>query len=305
MITLSSEQGLTSVENWEDLESRPGFVIDLNPSKHHLDSIIGRYTFKDKIRCGLSNCHTPHAKGYIVTTKEGLSTRIGKDCGKKYFGVDFEIMSRKFDRDITAAENRSRLCSFSIQVEKIEQVLSDLRQRARGADWVYKKTRALISTSNDCPEVIVRRIATMVKNGTNILTIEREATSSEVETMEAMQGRNISRPHIISEPIAEIIGLQALYAENDLRALLVLDLETKLHAFKDKDIDALTYAELHHWTKWADTVENILEKAANAVSLGGDLLTQSNLKPFSRILTKKEDIALFNTYLKGLAFATS
>lgn len=120
--------------------------------------------------------------------------------------------------------------------------------------------------------------------------------------MEAMQGHNISRPHIISEPVAEIIGLQALYAENDLRALLVLDLEAKLHAFKDKDIDALTYDELRHWTKWADTVENILEKAANAVSLGGDLLTQSNLKPFSRILTKKEDIALFNTYLKGLTF---
>lgn len=300
MITLNSEQGLTTVEGWEEIEARPGFVTDLNPSHHQLDAIIGRYMFKDKIRCGLSNCHTPHAKGYIVTTKEGLSTNIGKDCGKRYFGVDFETMSKKFDRDITEAENRSRLCGFSLQLEEIEHVLSDLRKRPRGADWVYKKTRALVSTGNGCPEEVVRRISAMVKGGTTTLTIEREATSSEVDTMEAMQGRKIQRPHFISEPIAEIGGLQALYPENDLKTLLVLDLENNLRDFKDKDIDCLTYDELRHWTKWTDSVEGTLERAKRAVAIGCDLLTASNLEPFSRTLTKREDNTLFRAYLRGL-----
>lgn len=132
MITLNSEQGLTSIENWEDIELRPGFVKDLNPSDHQLDSIIGRYMFKDKIRCGLSNCHTLHEKGYIVTTKGGMSTNMGKDCGKKYFGVDFETMSKKFDRDITAAENRSRLCSFGL----LDRFLETVQASAAHAEYI-------------------------------------------------------------------------------------------------------------------------------------------------------------------------
>lgn len=300
MITLNSEQGLTTVESWEDIESRPGFVTDLNPSDHKLDSIIGRYMFKDKIRCGLSNCHTPHAKGYIAATKDGLSTNIGKDCGKRYFGVDFETMAKKFDRDITEVENRSRLCGFSLKVEEIERVLSDLRQKPRGADWVYKKTRPLVLVGKGCPEEVVRRISAMLKNGTNTLTSEREATSSEIDALEAMQGRKLQRPYVISESVADISGLQALYPENDLKALLVLDLEANLREFKEKDIDSLTYDELRRWAKWTDSVDSTMERAANAVLLGGDLLTQPNLEPFSRVLMKHEDNSLFRSYLRGL-----
>lgn len=209
-------------------------------------------------------------------------------------------MSKKFDRDITASENRSRLCGFGFQVEDIERTLSELRQKKRGADWVYKKTRALVSIGNGCPEEIVRRISVMVKNGTNTLAIEREATPSETEASEAMHGRKLQRPHIVEEPIAGIAGLRALYPENDIKELLVRDLETHISDFKGKDVDSLSYVELIRWAKWADTVEATIEKANAAVVLGDSLLTQSNLEPFTRVLTNREDIALFRSYLKGL-----
>lgn len=244
MITLNTEQGLISVENWDDIEARPGFITNLNPLDHQLASIIGRYLFKEKIRCGLSNCHTPHAKGYIVTTKDGQSTNIGKDCGKKYFGVDFEDLSKKFDRDITEKENRIRLFSFSFQIEEVERTISELRKKEHGADWVYKKTLPLLSASKDCPEVIVRQISTMIKTGTGILSVQREATQEEIETMEAMQRRKIQRPHFVEDRIAEITGIQTLHSENDLKKLLVLDLEENLKAFKGKDIDSLSSVRL-------------------------------------------------------------
>lgn len=300
MITLNTEQGLENFENWEDIESRPGFVSNLNPSDHKLDSIIGNYVFKEKIRCGLSNCHTPHAKGYIVTTKGGLSTNIGKDCGKTYFGVEFDILAKKFKRDRTEKENRIRLDSFSFQIEELEQTISDLRQKEHGADWVYKKSRPLVSASNECPHEIVRRISVMVKTGTNILSVEREATKSEIELQEAMQNQKIRHPYIIEEPIAEIAGTQSLFPENDLRALLVIDLEQTLKEFNAMDIDSLSFDELRHWTKWVDSVENTLEKAKAAVAIGNSLLSRSNLEPFNQILTKNEDINLFRLYLKGL-----
>ncbi|MGC2049783.1 MAG: hypothetical protein WA635_14380 [Gallionella sp.] len=300
MITLNSEQGLINVENWEDIETRPGFITNLNPSEHQLESIIGRYLFKEKIRCGLSNCHTPHAKGYIVKTKGGQSTNIGKDCGKKYFGVDFEDLSKKFDRDIKEKEYRDQLYSFSFQIEELERTISDLRKKERGADWVYKKTRPLVSTGKDCPEVIVRRISTMIKTGTNTLSVQREATQEETETLEAMQNRKVPRPHFIEEPIAEIDGIQTMYPENDLKELLVRDLEENLQVFKGKDIDSLSFDELRHWAKWINSVESILETATMAVSLGNTLLSRSNLEPFSQILSTRDDIALFRSYLKEL-----
>ena len=273
---------------------------DLNPSDHKLDSIIGRYIFKDKIKCGLSNCHTPHAKGYIATTKEGLSTNLGKDCGKKYFGIDFEIMSKKFDRDIIEAENRKRLISFSLQIEEIERTLLDLRRKPRGADWVYKKTRPLVSSNKGCPEVIVRQISTMLKNGTNSLIIEREATTSEVSALEAVQGKKLQLPYIISESVAVIDGLQALYPENDLRQMLVFELEENIRTFKDKNIDSLSYNELRDLTKWADSVEKTMEKVVNSVALGCNLLAQSNIEKFNRILMNQEDRLLLRAYLNDL-----
>lgn len=299
MITLNTEQGLINVENWEDIESRPGFVYDLNPADHNLEAIIGRYLFKEMIKCGLSNCHTPHSKGYIITTKEGLSTNIGKDCGKNYFGVDFEDLSKKFDRDITEKENRTRLESFRFKIEELERTISDLHKNDHGADWVYKKSRPLTYTSNECPEVIVRRISVMLKTGTNVLSVEREATQKETEALEAAQDRKVHRPHYIDEPIAEISGIQALYPENDLKKLLVFDLEEKLKVFKGKDVDLLSYDDLRHWTKWANSVENSLEKAENSVALGNNLLSRRNLEPFNQILTKNEDKNIFRLYLKS------
>lgn len=299
MITLNSSQGLTTVESWDEIVARPGFVTDLNPSDHQLDSIIGRYMFVDKIRCGLSNCHTPHAKGYIVATKEGLSTNIGKDCGKRYFGVDFETMSRKFDRDVTEKENRSRLCGFSFQIDEIERNVTDMREKYKGADWVYRKTQALLLPGKDCPAEVVWRIQAMVKGRTSALTMEREATVAEIETLEAMQGKRIQRPHIISENIGEIAGLHALYPENDLRQLLVLDVEARLREFKEKDIDCLPYEELRHWVKWADSVEGTIEKAARAIDIANELLTPTNLEPFVRVL-KRDDTSLFRGFLKRL-----
>lgn len=300
MITLNSEQGLITVDNWEDVISRPGFINNLNPSDHILDSIIGRYMFKDMIKCGLSNCHSPHSKGYLVKTKEGLSTNIGKDCGKKYFSVDFEFMTKQFDRDITEQENRSRLFSFSFQIEELEKKITDIRDGYRGADWIYKKTRALVSIENGCPTDIVRKITSMIKAGSSALSISREATKAEVDALSAMQNRNLQTPHIVEETIAHIDGMQALYPDNDLKSLLVLNLQKNLTAFKLKDIDILSYEDLRHWTKWVGSMERKLEKALDVVKYGNALLTQLNLEPFNQVLSNDDEKKIFKAYLKGL-----
>lgn len=175
-----------------------------------------------------------------------------------------------------------------------------MRKKERGADWVYKKSRPLVSAGKDCPEVIVRRISTMLKTGTSTLSVQREATQKEIETLEAMQNRKVSRPHFVEDPIAEIGGIQVLHPENDLKELLVRDLEENLQVFKSKDIDSLNFDELRHWSKWINSVDSVLEKATTVVSLGNTLLSRNNLESFNQILTKRDDITLFRSYLKDL-----
>src|SRR5688572_33182359 len=100
MITLNTDRGLVKVESWQEIIELPGFDSALDPLQHELKEIIGHYQFGDNIKCGLSNCHTPHMTGYVVATKSGPVTNIGQVCGKKYFGVEFTHLSRKLDQEI-------------------------------------------------------------------------------------------------------------------------------------------------------------------------------------------------------------
>ncbi|MDA8258299.1 MAG: hypothetical protein M0Z99_22170 [Betaproteobacteria bacterium] len=300
MIVLNTVKELVRVDAWEDIERRPGFTTELDPKAHVLEAIIGRYAFSNRIRCGLSNCHTPHAKGYIVATKDGHETNIGKDCGKTYFGVDFETLSRKFDQDITEKENRDKLWSFSFKLEEFKTQVHDLRVADRGGNWVYKTSRPLIEQDASVPAEIVRRIAVMTKTRQTVLTLEREATEREIEELEIARGRTLPRPQYIDEPIAEIEGLEALFPENDLRNLLVIELDEKIKAFEGENIDSLTFEQLRRWAKWIGTVDATLQTAAASLESGRRLLQRENLEPFARIIRDRRDEAQFEKYLKSL-----
>jgi len=103
MITISTEKGLFRVQQWDDVCTRPGFTPDLDPVAFPLRAIIGRYVFGEQVRCGLKHFHTMHNHGYIVVAENGKETNIGKDCGKRYFSVDFEQTKRWFERDLEAS----------------------------------------------------------------------------------------------------------------------------------------------------------------------------------------------------------
>ena len=299
MITLSSERGLVQIESWTDIESRPGFVNDLDPAAHKLKAIIGRYVFAERIRCGLSNCHTPHAKGYIVVTEDGHETNIGKDCGKTYFGVDFEILSGQFERDLEASQNREALATFGFHLEVLEARVKALRAGARGADWVHKNTRTLLSLGRGCPDEVVRRLEGMVRSRNPDVAVERCATEEEVQEIEVREGRKLSRPHYLSEPLGRLSGLEALYPENDLRELLVMDVQTHLDEFRELLIPSLTPVALKRWAKWITTVESTLERATAAIASAQRLLTADSLDPLLNSLLVEEQ-AVFRSFIRSL-----
>jgi hypothetical protein len=97
------------------------------------------------------------------------------------------------------------------------------------------------------------------------------------------------------------LHLDALSRENDLREILVLDLEENIKVFSALNVDTLTHAQLKHWAIWTSAVESKLEHAAQAVESGRALLTAENLGPLAALLEGDEDRALFKAYLKSLS----
>lgn len=301
MITINTEKQLVRIDSWEQVLERPGFNGNLDPTKHELKAIIGRYVFKDKLLCGLSSCHTPHNRGYLVVTKDGLETNLGKDCGRTHFGVDFNDMSRQFERDMTEKENRETLWSFHFKLDEFFQAIEELRRGDRGADWVHKKSRPLLELNKGCPQEVVRRIADLLKTGGSTVFTQRVATAKETELEEGRTGRSRPRPHYVDEPVGQVNHLDALRPENDLREILVLDLEAKGKELAELDIDAMTHEQLARWVKWVGTVEGKLDRAREAIDTGRRLLVEANLSCLAAIIPNLADKESFREYLRSLA----
>ncbi len=301
MITINTAKGPFKVESWDDLLERPGFTLDLNPREHELNAVIGRYVFGDMVKCGLSNCHTLHARGYIVATKSGRETNIGKDCGKKYFSLDFDQMARQFDSDLAAFENRDLLWSFSFRIEELEAKIASMRGEAKGADWVNKHSQALIDPGK-LPLAITRQMSELVKQKSGRFKREREATVQEAEAMDVRAGRQLERPLYVTDFEAHIQGIEALYEENNLRKLLIVEILDELKAFKTLPIDELTKVQLTRWKKWANSVDFALEKAAESIEYGRQLLTKGNLSPLLQIggFSTDGERERFEAYLEQL-----
>lgn len=301
MITINTEKGLIDVHSWNDILERPGFRSGLNPSEHELKSIIGRYIFGDKVPCGLSNCRTPHAKGFVVTTKDGLETNIGKDCGSKYFGIDFDEQAKQFERDLAAKEDREMLFGFTSRVSVLEERIKILRSGSRGADWVNRNCQTVLNPAK-IPVLCSRKLSDLAKQKSARLTVPREATKAEFDQMSNAIGKNLKWPQYVDEVIAEIRGIEALYQEYNLRNLLIVEVEEKLRTFKLQNIDFLSTEKLRYWKKWVLSLDQIIERAEFAVNRGRLLFSVENLKPLLKLpgMEAAEYRTLFETFLATL-----
>jgi hypothetical protein len=299
LITLTDERGLIySPKSWDEILEIPGYVNGIDPAKHKLKAIIGSYHLKD-IHCGLS-CNAAHDKGYIAQTQSGAVTNIGHICGRKYFDVDFITFSNQHNREVTAKSHRDLLSTFSLQVEDLENEISEQRKSEYGIKWIYSISQQLINRGKECPDEVVRAVTAMIKSRSNVLQKSREATDAEIKVLELSQVKKVRKPHYIQEDIAIISGLDVLYEENDLKNLVTLEVEEKIKSFKKLNIDNLTHSELTRWAKWVSSIDSTKEKINNSMNAGINLLKSSNLSVFKEIISKRQDIEKFEKFIKKL-----
>lgn len=307
MITLNGERGLVHVESWDDVTSLPGFVAELDPTTATLDAIIGSYLMPDEVPCGLSNCRQPHNRGYVVTTKDGRTTNLGKDCGKRHFSVEFEAMRSQFDRDLRRSQQREQLHSFQNTAGALEERLAALRGGPRGADWMYKRIGALMSRVT-MPNYIVTALSQMIRTRSSAITMERAATLQEVEAMEIAEERpddaprreDHRRPRFVAEEIGQLDGLAALYAENDLKELLVVDLGRGLADLRALDVDSLPDRELSRFSKWVVECDSKLDHVLATMKAAERLLAPRNIGQLADLARSKDDAQQVAAFVKTL-----
>ena len=298
MITLNTERGLVKVETWQEIEELPGFTKDIDPKEYELKDIIWRYIFKDYIKCGLSSCHTPHGKGYIVTTKTGPITNIGRNCGKNHFGVEFEELSKVLETEIRIKTYRDTIGSFLIFIDQHKEVVNRLRSGPFGADTVYRKANLLLKKTSGCPEEVVKILSKLVRSRNSDITIDRVASKQEVEDLEAIQGKSLPRPYYIEEKVDSLSGLPFLYKENDLRDRLVIDLEEGFKAIEELNLDDASDSELKHWSGWSSEVERKIKESEGILEYGAALLGKANLLKLEKALSDDKSKSEYREFVR-------
>jgi hypothetical protein len=270
----------------------------LDPSDHELEKIVGQYLQKGEVACGLSDCREPHRRGYIVATTTGNLTNIGKDCGRKYFGVDFEEHAKRFDRDVAESGYRRSLSSFLFQIDEIDAKIAQLR--AHGIQVIHRQLQMLRDRSKGCPEPVLRALGDMVKRGDGRLETQREATTDELAALDAAAGKPVKRPHYFVETVGHIRAIRALYPQNDLHQILTLDIEEPLQEFRSADIDKMSMATLKRWSKWAGTIDAAIDQVAQVADAARELLTRDNLLQLNATLASSRERDEFAGFLRTL-----
>ncbi len=280
MIVINTEQGLIRIKKWEDITELAGYVPQIDPKESKLETITGRYIFREPVKCGLSNCGTLHKRGYVVKTPKGEQSNIGKDCGKKHFGVEFEELSRQFDRDL----------------EEQLQRISDIQQRERGANWVNRSLKSFWST---LPRLVKDRVYGMVKSRDPKITVSRLATSQELAILkEAKELDEGAKEAYITDTVGTLSGFTSLYKENDIRELLIVDLQSGLKGLLELDISSFTEFQLKKHVKWAGQVDSKFDKAEVVIGDANKFFQTTNLLQLLSIAQDPEEQKVLKSYAK-------
>ena len=141
-----NESNPLSFTTHEEITSRPSWVGEIDAAKHPLLRIVGDYSFPKDLewKCGLKGCRTPHQKGFVIVTADGLETHIGNICGANHFHVTWEELHSRFQKE--KAEKAQRLY--------LEQSLSErdslIAQSVKLVDRLQTQTSRL--------QVVIERI---------------------------------------------------------------------------------------------------------------------------------------------------
>jgi hypothetical protein len=117
---------VTYFESIEQIKGIDGFREDNPLTLESYHSLVGYYTFKERVHCCVEKanghlCKHEHGNGWLVRKTDGSLTLMGRDCANDKFGADSTVF-----KDIHHAENTLRR---EIRLSKIAGHLAHRAER--------------------------------------------------------------------------------------------------------------------------------------------------------------------------------
>lgn len=258
----------------EDFNRREAYRDEVDPKSTQLIAVLAPYNFKERIRCGLSNCHTPHNFGYLIRTADGRETNIGNKCGRKHFGSDFVIQ-----RDIEEKRRKRFLQMQALKVlqERRDELLrriSGLKNGPFGVTWLQRSKRAF---RNEVTVPLFQQLVARAKRGDVVVSDIRERSEKEIKRLQELNpGLKREKWRYEATPVGSFVGLEALAIEID--AIFGSGLENMLDTFFAIDIDTLSNKDLSLWANWSNGIENAFQQTEVALAAGRHFFQKANFE---------------------------
>lgn len=211
--------------------------------------------------------------------------------------MKFDEFSKVFVQALTDHQDRQAIASFLFQFDRYVEEISTLRGGEKGADWVYRTSRALAGRNRGCPDILVSEIGKMIRARDGTIRVPRVATEEETKEMEAMASKSLPRPQYVEEEKGNLRGIECLYHEHNIREILVLDIEAQLANLAEFDVDTATSKDLRFWAKWCQEFEEKLERVRESVKAGRTLLCRENLVQLFEVIPDPAELTSFRNWL--------
>lgn len=224
-----------------------------------------------------------------MKSSEGVISNIGKDCGKRHFGVDFDTLRKKFYKDRRQAQYRENIREFESRRPTIESEIENII--SGDASQINNQLKQLSQL-----ESIRTFLQQISKTGDATVRVTRKATQEEFEDAQAQFGKG---ERYVQDEIGRLAGTQVLPI-GKLRELLIDNLKRPMSEYAALDVESATEYQLQKYSQWIDAVDSTLANARAAIISGRRFLTQSNLKCLVETLDTPEEIKDFRKFWRSL-----
>jgi len=272
--SVEQQNELITINTLEDIRSRPAFREDIDPKQHKIAKLIGDYTFKDQVPCGLNDCHTPHNKGFLARTEDGLETIIGHVCGRKWGGESFVHHKRSFTQRKEYQQHSQLLNSIMSKRNEIEARIKEISERKFGAKWLIGSMK---NFREICPDAVYGELSKRAIRGEPNVVEHRERSQEDINRLHAMYPNTSRESHRYEEVRIGIFdGLEIF--KSSIHDLLILKVSNVLRELCQTDITSLKASERRKYVEWANQIENRFNEAEELLASGLRFFGESNIK---------------------------
>ena len=269
------------INDWQDIFTMSSYTDSLDPAKEKLKRVINKYTLPTTGKCGLSNCGTAHNNGYIVETETGKLTNVGHICGKNHFGVSFQTLEKRFNREYRDRQAKEKIASFMDNSSQYLERVIAIENTYGEVGHVYKLQQFFTHASKGCPSSILVMIKLMVKNRNPTIYKTVQLSKKEYETLEASEVKAPSRYKEV--PVGTIDGLAFLYNENNLR-VYAESFKNPLNELLNLNIVSLSSSQLDKWSKKIGEFDRTINQTHEIMMNSKIFLDRRNILKFRKLI---------------------